>query len=77
MISEVCKDTEIGTKLTLLPGEELQDRTSNNSNKASKGRYQYSRFLGTKAAEILRLMGFRSERMSLLQQVPVAVLCYE
>ena len=33
-MSEVCKDTEIGTKLTLLPREELQDRTSNNSNKA-------------------------------------------
>ena len=33
-MSEVCKDTKIGTKLTLLPREELQDRTSNNSNKA-------------------------------------------
>ena len=34
MMSEVCKDTEIEPKLTLLSGEELQGRTSNNSNKA-------------------------------------------
>ena len=33
MMSEVCKYTEIEPKLTPLPGEELQDRTSNNSNK--------------------------------------------
>ena len=74
-MSEVCKDTEIGTKLTLLPGEELQDRTSNNSNKASVD-IRTQGFWERRAADILRLMGFRSERMSLLQQVPVAVLCY-
>ena len=33
MMSEVCKCTEIEPKLTPLPGEELQDRKSNNSNK--------------------------------------------
>ena len=33
MMSEVCKDTEIEPKLTPLSGEELQDRTPNNSNK--------------------------------------------
>ena len=33
MMSEVCKDTKIEPKLTLLSGEELQDRTSNNSKK--------------------------------------------
>ena len=33
IMSEVCKDTEIDPKLTPLPREELQDRTSNNSNK--------------------------------------------
>ena len=27
MMSEVCKDTKIEPKLTLLSGEELQDRT--------------------------------------------------
>ena len=32
MMSEVCKDTEIEPILTLLSGEELQGRTSNNSN---------------------------------------------
>ena len=31
----MCKDTEIEPKLSPLSGEELQDRTSNNSNKAS------------------------------------------
>ena len=31
MTSEVCKDTEIEPKLTPSFGEELQDRTSNNS----------------------------------------------
>ena len=31
-MSEVCKDTEIEPKLTLLSGEGLQGRTSNNSN---------------------------------------------
>ena len=35
MISEVCKDTEIEPKLIPLSGEELQDKTSNNSNKES------------------------------------------
>ena len=34
MTSEVCKDTEIEPKLTPLSGEELQGRTSNNSNEA-------------------------------------------
>ena len=34
MISEVCKDTKIKSKLTPLSGEELQGRTSNNSNVA-------------------------------------------
>ena len=34
MMSEVCKDTGIEPKLTPLSGEELQGRTSNNSNKA-------------------------------------------
>ena len=34
MMSEVCKDTEIEPKLTPLSGEELQGRTSNNSNEA-------------------------------------------
>ena len=33
MMSEVCKDTETEPELTPLSGEELQDRTSNNSNK--------------------------------------------
>ena len=33
MMSEVCKDTQIEPKLTPLFGEELQGRTSNNSNK--------------------------------------------
>ena len=33
MMLEVCKDTEMEPNLTLLSGEELQDRTSNNSNK--------------------------------------------
>ena len=32
MMSEVCKDTEIEPILTPLSGEELQGRTSNNSN---------------------------------------------
>ena len=32
MMSEACKDTEIEPKLTPLSGEELQGRTSNNSN---------------------------------------------
>ena len=34
MMSEVCKDTEIKPKLTPLSGEELQGRTSNNSDEA-------------------------------------------
>ena len=34
MMSEVCKDTETEPKLTPLSGEELQGRTSNNSNEA-------------------------------------------
>ena len=34
-MSEVCMDTEIEPKLTPLSGEELQDKTSNNSNKAT------------------------------------------
>ena len=34
MMSEVCKDTEMEPKLTPLSGEELQGRTSNNSNEA-------------------------------------------
>ena len=33
-MSEVCKDTEIEPILTTLSGEELPDRTSNNSNDA-------------------------------------------
>ena len=33
MMSEMYKDTEIEPKLTPLSGEELQGRTSNNSNK--------------------------------------------
>ena len=35
MLSEACQDTKTETKLTTLCGEELQDRTSNNLNKAS------------------------------------------
>ena len=31
MMSEVCQDIEIEPKITPLSGEELQDRTSNNS----------------------------------------------
>ena len=31
---QVCKDTEIEPKVTPLSGEELQDKTSNNSNEA-------------------------------------------
>ena len=34
MMSQVCKDTKIKSKLTQLSGEELQGRTSNNSNEA-------------------------------------------
>ena len=34
MMSEVCKDTKIEPKLKSLSGEELQGRTSNNSNEA-------------------------------------------
>ena len=34
MMSQVCKDTKIKSKLTRLYGEELQGRTSNNSNEA-------------------------------------------
>ena len=34
MMSEVCKDTKIKSKLTPLSGEDLQGRTSNNSNEA-------------------------------------------
>ena len=34
VMSEVSKDTEIEPKLTPLYGEELQGRTSNNSNEA-------------------------------------------
>ena len=34
MMSKVCNDSEIKPKLTLLSVEELQDATSNNSNKA-------------------------------------------
>ena len=34
MMSEVCKNTEIESELTPLPGEKLQGRTSNNSKKA-------------------------------------------
>ena len=33
MMSDVCKDTKIEPKLTPLSVEELQGRTSNNSNK--------------------------------------------
>ena len=33
-MSEVCKDTEIKPKLMSLSGEELQGKTSNNSNEA-------------------------------------------
>ena len=36
MMSQVCKDTKIEPKPTPLSGEELQGRTSNNSNKARK-----------------------------------------
>ena len=50
MMSEKCKDTEIEPELTPSPGEEMQDRTSNNS----RGRYQDSRFLGTMATGIFR-----------------------
>ena len=34
MMSQVCKDTKIKSKLTQLSGEELQGRMSNNSNEA-------------------------------------------
>ena len=34
MMLEVCKDTKTKSKLTPVSGEELQDRTSNNSNEA-------------------------------------------
>ena len=36
-MSELCKDTEIQPKLTPLSGEELQARTSNNSNESING----------------------------------------
>ena len=67
MMSEVCKDTNIEPKLTLLSGEELQDRTSNKSKKEredirTRGFWE---------------QGFRPQRLLLSQQVPSAVLCYE
>ena len=37
MMPEVCKDTEIEPKLTSLSGQELQGRTSNNSNESING----------------------------------------
>ena len=37
IMSELCKDTEIQPKLTPLSGEELQARTSNNSNESING----------------------------------------
>ena len=37
MMSEVCKDTKIKSKLTPLSGEELQCRASNSSNEARVG----------------------------------------
>ena len=37
MVSEVCKDTKIEPKITPLSGEELQGRTSNNSNEPING----------------------------------------
>ena len=55
MMPEVCKDTKIEPKLTLLSGEKLQDRTLNNSSEAKVDRYQDSRFLGKKATDIFRL----------------------
>ena len=36
-MSEVCKDNKIEPKLTPLSGEELQGRTSNNSNESING----------------------------------------
>ena len=39
-------------------------------------RYQDSRFLGTRAAGIFRLKGFRLQRLSLSQQSPTAVPRY-
>ena len=76
MMSGVCKDTEIKPKLTPSFGEELQGRTSNNSNKA-KVDIRTFRFLGMRAAYIFRLKGFRPQRMSLSQQVLATVPCYE
>ena len=77
VMSEVCKDTEVGyLKLTPLSGEELQGRMSNSPNEAKvdirtrdvwdRGQQSFSTF-----------SGFRRERLSLPQQVPAAVSCYE
>ena len=66
MMSEMCKDTEIEPKLTLLSGDIKQFEWG-------KGRYKDSRFLGTRVIGIFRLQGFRPQPLSLWQQVPVAV----
>ena len=58
MMSEVCKDTEVEPKLIPLSGEELQDKTSNNSNKESVD-IRVSSFLGTSATDIFWLMDFQ------------------
>ena len=52
MMSKVCKDTEFEPKLTPLSGEELQGRTSNNSNEA-KVDTSTRGFLGTRTTGIL------------------------
>ena len=70
MMSEMCKDTEIEPKLTLLSGDIKQFERG-------KGRYKDSRFLGTRAIGIFRLQGFRPQPLSLWQQVPAAVPFYE
>ena len=76
MMSEVSKDTEIKPKLTPLFGEEMQGKIVEQL-KRGKGRYQDSRFQGTRATGIFRLKCFQPQRLLLSQQLPAAVPCYE
>ena len=64
MMSEVCKDTEIGPKLKPLSGEELQGITSNNSKEARVD---------------IRTRGFweRRQQTSFDLQIPIAAPYYE
>ena len=59
MMSEVCKDTKIDPKLIPSPGEELQDRTSNNS---IKERVDIRR---KRWQEAFSIMDFRLQQLSL------------